>query len=185
MDTGKKEQIMNLRSDAIAHNDAKLVQTCNRALAGDTAAQDEVDRILPKQKAKPAPANAPKFVASKANAAQPRATWGKLNSGAWGVIVQSDQEPREGQVLQVEKRDGTHTAARITRVLGIRGWGWQCEAVGEEKRTRDVAPRKSGGRAEPRESTSTRCRVCKGPIRNCSYQRAMHGMCGSCAYDEI
>lgn len=45
----------------------------------------------------------------------------------------------------------------------------------------------AGARKERRsgsEYTQSRCRECRGPIVNCSYHKAMYGLCGQCAFDE-
>jgi hypothetical protein len=107
------------------------------------------------------------------------ATFAKLRSGDWGVRVRSDHAPQPGEVVTVTKADRSTKQVTIEQVVWSGEGAHLCAIVAERAPSR---PRSATVRA-PR--SGGRCRICRGPIQDCSYQRAMGGMCGACAYDEI
>jgi len=99
------------------------------------------------------------------------ATPAKLRDGSWGVRVQGAAHP--GQVVTVRTQAGKTWETEIERVV------WQGEGVTLAS-TRQVSARPASlARAV------SRCKSCRGPITHVPYQRAMHGYCGACAFDEL
>jgi|GEM_PF-3190725 len=107
------------------------------------------------------------------------ATPAKLRDGSWGARIEGSAAL--GDILQITTQAGKTWQARVTRVV------WQGEGVAlVATASLDSAPRAAApAKRTASVRTSGRCKVCRGPIQDCSYGRAMHGMCGACAYDEI
>ena len=106
-------------------------------------------------------------------------TFAKLRNGDWGVRVRADRAPQRGDVVTVNKADGSTKQVTIEQVVWSGEGAHLCSIADDRVTTR---PRGTSARAA---RPAGRCRVCRGPIQDCSYQRAMAGMCGACAYDEI
>jgi len=108
------------------------------------------------------------------------ATPAKLRDGSWGARIEGAASI--GDTLQITTKAGKTWQAKVTRVV------WQGEGVALVATVSlDSAPRAAANRGSGVRASSGRktCRVCHGPLVNVSYARAMHGMCGACAYDEI
>lgn len=106
------------------------------------------------------------------------ATPSKLRDGSWGIRTDRPVEP--GEVVTVTTRAGKTWNATVSRVL------W----TGTDRKGHRVClcateSRRQGHSSQHRHSRRQgRCRECGGPIQNCSYHRAMGGLCGQCAFDE-
>jgi hypothetical protein len=102
-------------------------------------------------------------------------TYTKLRNGNWGV---RGFRLLAGITITVTKKDGTVKTEKIDRIL------WQGDD-GMCLATIIASEPSYDRRSSSKESNSGRCRACGGPIVNTSYQHAMHGYCGACAFDEI
>lgn len=106
-----------------------------------------------------------------------KASFAKLNTGAWGVRIAGAQ-PSIGDTVLVSKRDGSTKTVRVTKVVWS-GNGTHLCAIADDRQqqARPVAQAR-------RSSTSGRCRDCHGALVNAPHHRAMGGLCGQCAFDE-
>lgn len=114
-------------------------------------------------------------------------TFMKLRSGAWGVRVVGGPEPRKGESLRVSRKDGSTDEVAVQAVVW-RGRTDDCKSLffcAIERRENTERSISSSRRSSSYRPRSGRCRICRRPITDASYQRAGSGMCGACLYDEI
>lgn len=112
------------------------------------------------------------------------ATPTKLRDGTWGARVSG--RVSEGDLVTIRTSTGKTWQARITRIV------W----AGKDRDGADAAIVATAS-TEPKPATPARrarigapraggrCRGCRGEIADAPHHRAMHGYCGSCAFDEF
>jgi len=127
----------------------------------------------------------PSALPSDTQATVRTASWIVLRSGAWGIRVVGST-PAEGDILAATNKAGKTTHVVVDRVVWT-GENVALCAIVQSSRDRTARKPRASRTAQADRASSPRrttCRECHGPLTDVPEHRAMHGLCGQCAFDE-